>query len=87
MWICIEDIEWLVRWLSDELRSGGVCLPNNDPLDALTGNCEAENFHICWDFGGAWEATILQCDKEGKKYKSKLGEFNEEKWLAVEVID
>ena len=41
LWICIGDIEWLVRWLSDELRSGGVCLPNNDPLDALTGNCEA----------------------------------------------
>ena len=26
LWICIGDIEWLVRWLSDELRSGGVCV-------------------------------------------------------------
>ena len=30
-WLCIDDIPWLVRWLADELRSGGVSVPNTDP--------------------------------------------------------
>ena len=58
-------------------------MPNNDPLDALTGNCEAEHVHIRWDFGGAREAILLQGAKEGNKYKCKLGDFDEETWLAV----
>ena len=29
------------------------------------------------------EATIIEGVKEGKKYKCKLGEFDETKWLAV----
>ena len=60
LYLCIDDISWLVRWLSDELRSGGVPLEASDPVDALTCNCNAENVHIRWDFGGAWEAIILQ---------------------------
>ena len=66
LWLCIDDIPWLVRWLSDELRSGGVPLPKSDPVDALTCNCDAENVHIRWDFGGAWEAIILEGAKRGK---------------------
>ena len=34
LWICIDDIPWIVRWLSDELRIVGVHLPTSDPLDA-----------------------------------------------------
>ena len=81
--ICIEDIPWLVRWLSDELRSGGVPLPKSDPLDALECNCDAENVHIRWDFGGAWEAIILQGAKRGMKYKCVVSDFDQDKWLAV----
>ena len=55
----------------------------NGPLDALTGNCAADNVHTRWDFGGAWEATILQSAKKDKAYKCNLGYFNEEKRLAV----
>ena len=82
-WLCIEDIPWLVRWLSDELRSGGVPLPASDPVDALTCNCDAENVHIRWDFGGAWEAIILQGAKRGHKTTCSVSNLNEEKWLAV----
>ena len=85
--ICIEDIPWLVRWLSDELRSGGVPLPKSDPLDALECNCDADNVHIRWDFGGAWEAIILQDSlgraKRGMKYKCVVSDFDQDKWLAV----
>ena len=82
-WMCIEDIPWLVRWLSDELRSGGVPLPKSDPVDALKCNCDAENVHIRWDFGGAWEAIILEGAKRGKKFKCSVSDLTEEKWLAV----
>ena len=85
--ICIEDIPWLVRWLSDELRSGGVPLPKSDPLDALECNCDADNVHIRWDFNGAWEAIILQDSlgraKRGMKYKCVVSDFDQDKWLAV----
>ena len=86
-WLCIEDIPWLVRWLSDELRSGGVPLPKSDPLDALECNCDADNVHIRWDFNGAWEAIILQDSlgraKRGMKYKCVVSDFDQDKWLAV----
>ena len=83
LYICIEDIDWLVRWLNDELRGGGVPLPKNDPLSEVRQNCAAEHVHIRWDFGGAWEAIILEGPKEGKMYKVKLREFNVTKWLDV----
>ena len=82
-WLCIDDIPWLVRWLSDELRSGGSPLPKSDPLEALDCNCEAEHVHIRWDFSGAWEAIILQGAKRGHKTTCSVSNLNEEKWLAV----
>ena len=82
-WICIDDIPWLVRWLSDELRSGGVPLPASDPVDALKCNCDAENVHIRWDFGDAWEATIHQGAKRGTVVKTIVSDFAQQKWLAV----
>ena len=83
LWLCIEDIPWLVRWISDELRSGGVPLPKSDPLDALDCNCEAEHVHIRWDFSGAWEAMILEAAKRGHKTTCSVSNLNEDKWLAV----
>ena len=35
LWLSVDDIDWLVKWLSDELRSGGVPLVVDDPLDAV----------------------------------------------------
>ena len=58
-------------------------LPKTDPLDALTCNCDAENMHIRWDFGGAWEAIILEGVNRGHKFKCSVSDFDEEKWLAV----
>ena len=83
LWLCIEDIPWLVRWISDELRSGGVPLPKSDPLDALDCNCEAEHVHSRWDFGGSWEAIILAGDKRCSTTTCSVEKFNEEKRLAV----
>ena len=65
---------WLVRWLSDELRSGGVLVPKTDPLDELEGNCEAQHVHIRRDFGGAWEAIILEGANRGPQVQvQRLG--------------
>ena len=57
-------------------------MPKNDPLSELQNNCAVEHVHIRWDFGGAWEAIVLQGAKEGKKYRRKLAYFDEEKWVA-----
>ena len=81
--ICIEDIPWLVRWLSDGLRSGGVPLPKSDPLDALECNCGAEHVYIRWDFGGAWEAIILEGANRGRKFKCSVSAFDARRWQAV----
>ena len=83
LYLCIDDIAWLVRWLGDELRSSGVPLESSDPVDALECNCNAENVHTRWDFGGSWEAIILACDNKGSKTTCSVEKFNEEKWLAV----
>ena len=58
-------------------------MPKSDPLDALECNCDADNVHIRWDFGGAWEAIILQGGKEGRKFTCSVSDLTEKKWLAV----
>ena len=58
-------------------------MPKSDPVDALKCNCDAENVHIRWDFGGAWEAIILQGAKRGHKTKCSVSDLTEDKWLAV----
>ena len=83
LWLCIDDIPWLVKWMTDEIRSGGVPMALDDPLDALACNCEADNVHIRWGFSGAWEAIILNGDKRGSKVKSCVAKFDEEKWLVI----
>ena len=55
----------------------------SDPVDALTCNCDAGNVHIRWDFGGAWEAIILQGDKRGSVFKCNVSDLTEAKWQAV----
>ena len=82
-WLCVDDVPWLVKWLADEARSGGVPVATDDPLDALACNCEAEHVHIRWDFAGAWEAIVLAGEKKGTKVKSSVAKFTAEKWLAV----
>ena len=83
MWLCVDDIPWLVKWLSDELRSGGVPMEMDDPLDALECNCEADNVHTRWDFGGAWEAILLEGATRGTKVRSCVLKFDETRWLSI----
>ena len=82
-WICVDDVPWLVKWLADEARSGGVPVATDDPLDALACNCEAEHVHIRWDFAGAWEAIVLAGEKKGTKVKSSVKKFTADKRQAV----
>ena len=58
-------------------------MPKTDPLDELNINCDAENVHIRWDFGGAWEAIILEGVNRGHKFKCSVSDFDAEKWQAV----
>ena len=83
LWLSLDDIPWLVKWCSDELSSGGVPLELEDPADALECNCEADNVHIRWDFGGAWEAIILEGANRGKKVKTFVAKLDEKKWSSI----
>ena len=58
-------------------------MPKTDPLDELNSNCDAEHVHIRWDFGGAWEAIILEGAKRGRKFKCGVSEFDARKWQAI----
>ena len=58
-------------------------MPGTDPLDELITNCDAQHVHIRWDFGGAWEAIILEGAKRGKKFKCSVSDLDERKRLAV----
>ena len=58
-------------------------MESSDPVDALECNCNAENVHPRWDFGGAWEAIILQGDKRGSKFTCSVEDFTEAEWQAV----
>ena len=84
MWLAVEDVPWLVKWLADEVRSGGVAMDTEDPLDGLECNCAAENVHIRWDFSRAWEAIRIAGEKKGTMIKSSVDKFTAEKWLAVD---
>ena len=58
-------------------------MPKTDPLEELTCNREADQVHIRWDFGGAWEAIILEGPNRGHKVKCVVSDFDQEKWLSV----
>ena len=55
----------------------------DDPVDALECNCEADNVHIRWDFGGAWDAIILDGANGGKKVKTFVAKLDEKNWPSI----
>ena len=85
LWISVDDLEWLVRWLADEYKTGGIA----DPAvaeDKLTPNCSVPGVHIRWDFAGAWEATILEGPKAGTNSKSFVDKLTLEKWSISDAV-
>ena len=87
MWLSEGDVEWLVTWLADEYRTGGV--PLDDPAvagEVAEGNCAAPGVRILWDFGGAWEATILEGELKGKTVKSFVEKLTLDKWTAADEV-
>ena len=86
MWLCIDDIPWLVRWLSDELRSGGVPLEASEPVDAPTCNCVVEDLHIRWDFGGAWEAIIFQGARRARYSSAASRTSQKRSGISLELV-
>ena len=58
-------------------------MESSDPVDALECNCNAENVHTRWDFGGAWEAIVLDGANRGRKIKCIVSDFDARKWQAI----
>lgn len=88
LWIAAEDIPWLVNCLADEVRSGGVPVPDDirsgEELH-LEENCAAPGVHMRWDFDGAWEAIVVAGQHKGKKVRSLVANLTDEKWRAAGV--
>ena len=82
MWLAVEDVEWLVLWLADEHRSGGVAL-TEDHDESSAGNCSAPNVHMRYCFDGTWQAVIIAGPRKGEKVKSHVRNLTEEKWKQV----
>ena len=82
LWLAVEDVEWLVLWLADEHRSGGVAL-TEDHDESSAGNCSVPNVHIRYCFDGTWQAVIIAGPRNGEKVKSHVRNLTEEKWKQV----
>jgi hypothetical protein len=82
-WLQVDDLDWFLTWIKDELKSGGVEMPAEDPLTDLKPNCECKKISVRWDFDGAWEAIILEGPLKGKKVKSYVANFSDDKWASI----
>ena len=86
MWLAERDVEWLVHWLADEYRTGGVPLDPAVAGEEANGNCAAPGVRIQWDFNGAWEATILEGEQQGNTCKSVVEKLTLEKWASADAV-
>jgi len=83
LWLAVEDINWLVQYMAEEVALGGV--PLEEPEPAVAGNCDIENLRIRWDFGKkAWFAELTAGSLLGKKFSWSVSSMTEEKWAKVQ---
>ena len=59
-WLLWTDIDWLVRYVADEVSYGGVVLAADDSAVAVP-NCEVPGLYVAWDFqqDHSWKATFV----------------------------
>lgn len=99
LWLLAEDIPWLLRYLADEVESGGVP-PIDDPDGEEVQGGSLEDVEatetpqkpkqartaltqIRWDFAGAWTATMRSGPKKGTTITCKVENMTAEKWSVA----
>jgi len=89
LWILSTDVPWLVRYLADEIQTGGVAAPSGS---ALAGGCLAANCQTPWlslrvkPQGGRmnmYEATFVGGPLDGKILSSNTQKFDQAKWDTI----
>ena len=85
VWIAVEDIDWLVKYVATEVALGGVAeIPE---AAVAAGNCEVPDLWIRWDFGQErWRADFVAGKLKGKSFTSSIPNMNETKWSTVEAM-
>lgn len=90
LFLHVDDVEWLVAYIADELICGGVAVPIEDEKGVAVAapNSEAvPGLHTEWNFDlhrmEAWFVEGPLCGEEIKKFHSKPGTITEEKWAQV----
>jgi len=83
LWLAVDDIDWLVAYMAEEVARGGV--PLEEPPPAVAGNCEVEDLRMRWDFKKkAWLAEFTGGPLVGSKFVSNPSSMSEEKWDKVQ---
>ena len=81
IWISKKDIPWLVCFVADEVRKGGVEMDDDDNIE-LEPNTDIPHLHIQWDFesGHTWLAQFVGGNLAGKKLSSSIRAMSQAKW-------
>jgi hypothetical protein len=81
IWISKKDIPWLVCFVADEVRKGGVEMDDDDNIE-LEPNTDIPHLHMQWDFasGDTWLAQFVGGDLAGKKLSSSIQKLSQAKW-------
>ena len=84
-WIHVDDLPWVVKWVADEYRSGGIVdTDDKDPIAQMEPNCDCPGVHLRWDFGGKWEAFVLEGKDTGKVVTMHPKLMNAEQFKAID---
>ena len=89
VYICEEDVPWMITWLADECGPGGSKgVPMFDDHHEEP-NSKVEGLYIHWD-PTAWEPTLMAegvaGPLQGKSFKLELANFTDAKWDTVDKI-
>ena len=81
IWISKKDIPWLVCFVADEVRKGGVEMDDDDNIE-LEPNTDIPHLHMRWDFesGHTWLAQFVGGGLAGKKLSSSITTMTQAKW-------
>ena len=79
IWIHQDAVPWLVEYLREEARSGGVAY---DDEEDETQNDEVDGLHVSWDFqnNDAWVGKWVDGPFKGHIVTVPLSKFNETKF-------
>ena len=68
LWISLNDIPWLVRYVADEYGLGGIAIDKQAETAVAVANCSVPYLSVRWDFKGepGWNAIFVDGPQGGR---------------------